>query len=192
MSKWISKLLRIFEILLIVIILITIFVVAYNFIELKILKRDHVNVFGFSVFEVISDSMAPTIGKKDIIVVKLNDNIEKNDIVTYKKDGAFITHRVVDIKDEYLITRGDANNSKDVPISKDITIGKVKLIIPNLGIWRDILVSPKVLILIIITLILFNIALSGNSKQSRKKGKNCDFKLTSEGIIEEILGEIND
>ena len=60
----------------------------YNFISIKILKHDYSNVFGYTLFEVISGSMSPEIQKGDLILVKLNTDYKKGDIISYKsKDG---------------------------------------------------------------------------------------------------------
>lgn len=186
--KIVNKVLKIIEKILMVIVLIAIFMVLYNFIQLSILKKEYVNVLGYSVFEVISNSMAPTIIKKDIIVVRLTNEVEENDIITYKKDKDFITHRVTELNNDHVITRGDANNSKDVPIKNSLIIGKVVKIIKNAGIWKEILTSPKVLVLLIVTLVLFNLALSKDRNGTKLfKNKNTDFIISNDKIIEEVV-----
>lgn len=188
MFKIVNKVLKIIEKILMVIVLIAIFMVLYNFIQLTILKKEYVNVLGYSVFEVISNSMAPTIIKKDIIVVRLTNEVEENDIITYKKDKDFITHRVTELNNDHVITRGDANNSKDVPIKNSLIIGKVVKIIKNAGIWKEILTSPKVLVLLIVTLVLFNLALSKDRNGTKLfKNKNTDFIISNDKIIEEVV-----
>ena len=63
----------------------------YSFVALEILDKDYVSVFGFTYFEVASGSMFPTISKNDMVIVKLNDEYEEEDIVTYMLNGDFIT-----------------------------------------------------------------------------------------------------
>ena len=45
-------------------------------------------------FVVASGSMSGTIEVNDVIIVKLNDAYQEDDIVTFKNNGSFITHRV--------------------------------------------------------------------------------------------------
>lgn len=188
MLKAMNKILWLVETVLVVIILITIFVIAFNFYQLKILKKEYVNFFGYSVFEVVSNSMAPTIEKKDIIIVKVGSDLEKKDIITYKTEDAFVTHRITDIKDAYFVTRGDANNSQDIPVEKETVVGKVIKTIPSLGLWRDVLMTPSVLFSIVVTLALFNYTVFNldNGKKKTKKEKYNDFKIKHDVIIEEF------
>ncbi|MCI6265673.1 MAG: signal peptidase I [Erysipelotrichaceae bacterium] len=143
----------------------------YSYVALEVLDKDYVSLFGYTYFEVASGSMTPTINKEDMVIVKLNSDYKQEDIVTYNLNGDFITHRVKRIDTSTVTTKGDANNTKDAPISKDSILGKVVCIIPNFGIWKRVLLSPRVLILLIITFTLFSFTFSYNTKAKRKKLK---------------------
>ena len=110
----------------------------YSFISLEVMNKDYVSIFGYTYFEVASGSMAPTINKEDMVIVKLNSNYQEEDIITYKLNEDFITHRVIRIDTKTITTKGDANNTKDTPISKDSILGKVIFVIPNFGIWKKV------------------------------------------------------
>ena len=70
---------------------------VYTFVVTDILKKDHVNVFGYTYFVVATGSMSGTIEVNDIIFVKITKDVEKNDIISYKnKSGEIITHRLID------------------------------------------------------------------------------------------------
>ena len=144
----------------------------YSFIAIEGLNKDYVSVLGYTYFEVASGSMSPAIEKDDMVIVKLNSDYEQEDIVTYKLNGDFITHRVKRIDSSTITTKGDANNTKDAPISKDNVLGRVILIIPKAGIWKKVFMTPKVLILLLITFTLFSFTFSYNTKSKRKKLKN--------------------
>lgn len=102
----------------------------YTFIMTDIMKKEYVNIFGYTYYVVATGSMSGTIEVNDIIFVKLTDKVEINDIVTYKdKDGAVVTHRLVEKRGNELITKGDVNNTQDEPIRKKDLIGKVSCII---------------------------------------------------------------
>ena len=99
---------------------------VYTFVVTDILKKDYVNVFGYTYFVVATGSMSGTIEVNDIIFVKITKDVEKNDIISYKnKSGEIITHRLIGESGNRLITKGDANNAQDEPISRNAVLGKV-------------------------------------------------------------------
>lgn len=166
--------------------IIILFCLIYNFVNLKILKKDYTNFFGYTIFEIASGSMSPSLVEKDLVIVKINGKFNENDIITYKKDNAYITHRVVSIFDEYYVCKGDANNTNDQPIKKSDVLGKVVKILPKVGIWKNVFTTPRVIISIIITIVLFELAIT------YKKNKNySDFSISGEKIIEEF-GDIDE
>ena len=81
----------------------------------------------------------------------------KNDIITYKSGKDFITHRVIEKTEDNLITKGDANTSKDSPITSNDVVGKVVYIFNNVGTWIKVLKTPQVLIAIIFSIITIRI-----------------------------------
>ena len=158
----------ILNILITVVVVITI-IGLYYMAQVKILNKDYANIFGYTFFEVATGSMTNTINIGDIVVVKVNETFKENDIIVYKEENSFITHRVIKIDGQDLITRGDANNSEDKPIKSDQILGKVIYIIPKIGIWRKVLASPEILGMIIIFIILLGIVLMLTSKTEKEK-----------------------
>ena len=158
----------ILNILITVVVVITI-IGLYYMAQVKILNKDYANIFGYTFFEVATGSMANTINIGDIVVVKVNEAFKENDIIVYKEENSFITHRVIKIDGQDLITRGDANNSEDKPIKSDQILGKVIYIIPKIGIWRKVLASPEILGMIIIFIILLGVVLMLTSKTEKEK-----------------------
>ena len=158
----------ILNILITVVVVITI-IGLYYMAQVKILNKDYANIFGYTFFEVATGSMANTINIGDIVVVKVNEVFKENDIIVYKEENSFITHRVIKIDGQDLITRGDANNSEDKPIKSDQILGKVIYIIPKIGIWRRVLASPEILGMIIISIILLGVVLMLTSKTEKEK-----------------------
>lgn len=103
---------------------------VYTFIVTDVLKKDYANVFGYTYFVVATGSMSGTIEVNDVVIVKLTDDVELNDIVTYQgQNEEFITHRVVKKIGNQIITQGDVNNTEDEPISKEDIVGKVTMVI---------------------------------------------------------------
>ena len=158
----------ILNILITVVVVITI-IGLYYMAQVKILNKDYANIFGYTFFEVATGSMTNTINIGDIVVVKVNETFKENDIIVYKEENSFITHRVIKIDGQDLITRGDANNSEDKPIKSDQILGKVIYIIPKIGIWRKVLASPEILGMIIIFIILLGVVLMLTSKTEKEK-----------------------
>lgn len=151
MSKIINFILN----FLLIIVTIIIIIGMYYIYQLKIEKKDYVNLFGYTFFEVATGSMSPTMEIGDVIIVKITKNVEKNDIIVYIDGESIITHRLIEIKDEQLIAKGDANNSEDKPIQKDMVLGEVVKVFSKLGIWRKIFTSSDVVGLIFVLLVLF-------------------------------------
>ena len=145
---------RIIDVL-IVITLIIFVLVIYGYVEKYVLKKDYINYFGYTIFEVASGSMAPTINVGDIVVVKLTKDIKKDDIITYKENNYFITHRVIKIDGDKIVAKGDYNDSIDKDVNLCDVLGKVIKVVPGVGIWKNVLKNPKVMVSLMVTFILF-------------------------------------
>lgn len=121
----------------------------YTFVMTDLLKKDYVNVFGYSYFVVATGSMSGEIEVDDIIFVKLTDKVKINDIITFKNEnGDIITHRLIIKNDDEYITKGDVNNTADDPITKDQIIGKVQLVISPAFIIKCIAIFLIIFILL--------------------------------------------
>ena len=145
---------RIMDVL-IVITLVILILVVYGYVEKYIFKKDYINYFGYTIFEVASGSMAPSINVGDIVIVKLTKDINNNDIITYKENNYFITHRVIKIEDGKIVAKGDYNDSIDKDVNLSDVLGKVIKVIPGIGIWKNVFMNPKVMISLSVTFILF-------------------------------------
>lgn len=151
------------------IVTIIVLFLMYRFIMIKVYHKNYVSTFGYSMFEIATGSMEPTLNVYDFILVKSDNNLKVNDIITYKEDDSFITHRIISIEGDNLITKGDANNSEDKIINKDKVIGKVVKIFPKLGIIKNIIITPKIMISFLIFILLLNLSLSYKPKKEENK-----------------------
>lgn len=174
-NQLIEKLINILLNLLIFIFGVILLISVYTGVQRRILGRDYSDFFGYSVFEVQTGSMEKAISPGDWIIVKLTQDVELKEIITYKLDGQYVTHRVIEAYNGTYITMGDANNSKDKPIDKSQIIGKVVKIIPNFGILRKTMFNPAVLIMLMVTLFLFNFAFIKNKEVVDKYEKGLVF-----------------
>ena len=167
MTKVISFILNV----LLTIITIVIIIGTYYMYQVKIQKKDYANLFGYSLFEVATGSMSPTIEVGDVVITKLTKEVNANDIIVYMDGKNIITHRLIEKNGNKIITRGDANNSEDKPIEEKMIIGEVVKIIPQLGTWQQILSSPEILVLIIILILILSVIYAYTSKSEEKNDK---------------------
>ena len=151
--------------LLIVIIAVCLGLALYNFIQVKVLNKGYANYFGYTYFHTISGSMENYINIDDFVFVKLTDKVNKDDVVSFKNENMIITHRVVEINDEQIVTKGDANNTIDKPITKSQILGKVIYIGRGYGKFLKIISEPIVFLSFFVTIILFNLAFSEDKKE---------------------------
>ena len=156
---------------LLTIITIVIIIGAYYMYQVKIQKKDYANLFGYSLFEVATGSMSPTIEVGDVVITKLTKEVNANDIIVYMDGKNIITHILIEKNGDKIITRGDANNSEDKPIEEKMIIGEVVKIIPQLGTWQQILSSPEVLVLIVILILILSVIYAYTSKSEEKNDK---------------------
>lgn len=163
-----------------------------------------VRVFGYSYSYVPTGSMEPTIDAGDSIFFKKTsyDSLEVGDIIVYKSaygetKGLYILHRVVEITQEGLICKGDANPSVDPEfITEDMFMGKyVKtfnfLNIGKLAYNKDAIYLILILFFCgIIVLETVNIYLSKQKKNSANTSNDELKKEVLDEMKEEILREI--
>ena len=152
--KYILKIFKIFFVLIFILLILLNLVLLFS---KFVLKKEYPVILGYSYFEVLTGSMRNEINISDIVIVKSQANYQVGDIITYKSKNYVVTHRVVKVEENILVTKGDANNISDEPIYKNQVIGKVVHKIEKAGIYIKVFTDIKVIILmfIIIMLIVF-------------------------------------
>ena len=185
--KVVKKIFRwIFDIILFIILAIAL-IMAYNHIQINIKGNTYTTMLGYSAFEVATGSMSNTIEIGDVILVKLiepNEPVSENEIVVFTQDTKLVTHRIIKINGDQIITKGDANNKEDDPITRKQIIGKVVKIIPNVKMWKEIILTPKVLIPSSISILLLWIFFSYDKEKNVKTTNKIIEK--QENIEEDI------
>ena len=185
--KVVKKICRwIFDIILFIILAIAL-IMAYNHIQINIKGNTYTTMLGYSAFEVATGSMSNTIEIGDVILVKLiepNETLSENEIVVFTQDTTLVTHRIIKINGDQIITKGDANNKEDDPITRKQIIGKVVKIIPNVKMWKEIILTPKVLIPSSISILLLWIFFSYDKEKNVKTTNKIIEK--QENIEEDI------
>ena len=124
---------------------------------------------------VMSGSMEPSISTGSVCFVSTKtkyDSIEEDDIITYNLLTAKITHRVVEINKNGLITKGDSNTSRDLGyVTPENYYGKVLWHIPFLG--YAIYFLRKNIVFVVAAMLIFCITYSFLSRP-KKKGETFD------------------
>lgn len=125
------------------------------------------NLAGFTPLTVQSESMEPTFGENDLIIIQQCDpsTLKEGDIVTFHtiidNQYALNTHRIVSINQvnglNSCTTKGDNNDLADQHVIADGDIvGKYAFKIPYLGAVMDVLSSTwGFLIIIVLPMLLF-------------------------------------
>jgi signal peptidase len=109
-----------------------------------------VKLGGVGSLIVVTGSMEPTINPDEMIIIKEQKSYKENDIITYRdKFGQLITHRIVEIDGENIVTKGDSNNEPDEIISIDKIEGKVIIHSVVLGFIFLHVLKPLLIIVIL-------------------------------------------
>ena len=162
----------------IMIILLTISVIS-SF-QTTFFGKKYNSFFGYSIFEIQTASMAGEMEIGDWILVKITNDVKLNDIITFEQDGSFITHRIIEQYKNTYITKGDSNNSKDTPIEKKQIVGKMIRVMPKFGIVKKTFFNPKVLIILIVTIIVGSSMFEKNNNKSNQLKNKITIKKERE------------
>jgi signal peptidase I len=128
---------------------------------INLIAAFNIPIFGIKIFKVASGSMEPTLLVNNLILVKESSKYNIGDIVTYKYDDSYITHRIVSIDNEEIITKGDANNTEDEGINVTDIKGKVIL---SGGILNIVIDYKFVIIGFMLTIYLITYYLDSNEE----------------------------
>lgn len=89
-------------------------------------------LFGWGCAVIQTGSMEPDIPVGSLIIIHEKDEYSPKDVITYRDDaGRSVTHRVISISGNTVVTKGDSNNVADEPFDKSQIIGRVQLVIPG-------------------------------------------------------------
>lgn len=139
--------------IIIVVLVVGLLEVSYS----KFIKKEYpVKLFGISFLIVTSGSMEPEINTGEFIIISEKENYEIGDIVTFiDNDDFLITHRIVNIHEDIMETKGDANNLFDEETTISNVKGKVIFHSKILGKFVLCFLKPLIFIYLIIVLINF-------------------------------------
>ncbi len=153
---------------------------VYNLNAKLLMKNQLPMPFGIGGSVVLTGSMEPELSPNDLIIVKKTDSFYERQIVVYQDGNSLTVHRIDSISGDEIITKGDANNTTDDPITKEMIKGEVVFAIPFVGIIIDFLKNP------IVTLVILGLAV-WLMERSFKKEKN-----TEQNELEALKNEIRE
>lgn len=125
--------------------------------------------FGIGISEVVSGSMEPAISIGDLLVVKEQPTYRLEEIVVYQSGSMAIVHRIIEISGNTVITKGDANNAADDPVTVDNIRGKVICVIPKLGYAVSFLQTlPGMLLVVVMAILLLELSFWKKQRQDEQ------------------------
>ncbi len=99
-----------------------------------VLKREPPHIFGFYPMVVTTGSMEPDLPAGAVVVVRAQRDYRVGDIISFRQEGAVVTHRIMEKTEGGFRTAGDANNTVDSgTVPPDAVLGRVILCLPWLG-----------------------------------------------------------
>lgn len=173
-EKTIKKVIKTIMLAILITLLISNIIMFY---QTNIKHAEIPQVAGISVFNIVSESMEPTINVNDLIVIKKckESEIENKDIITYKKDdGTAVTHRVIrknKVNGETIYTtKGDNNPVEDDGVIKYSQVhGKYVFKIKGIGGFVEKIQKNNGLITVAIAVIIFVILKNGRDKKKENR-----------------------
>jgi len=102
--------------------------------------EENTHILGIYMFNIVSESMEPSLEKNDLVIVQKCEPLElrKGDIITFQQEGRIISHRISNITKEKEITKfetkGDNNEIPDPDlVEQEQVYGKVLFRIKKVG-----------------------------------------------------------
>lgn len=93
---------------------------------LEAVIREELQSGGSTVININGVSMLPLLkdGKSEVRIVPARFPLKKYQVPLYKRrDGCFVLHRVIGVKQDGYICRGDHQTVKEYPVTDDMVIG---------------------------------------------------------------------
>lgn len=155
-------------------------------INLILSYEENTHILGIYMFNIVSESMEPTLNKNDLVLVQKCElsELQEGDIITFKQDDRTISHRIIDITKEkgdfQFKTKGDNNEIADPDkVESGQVYGQVLFRVKGIGNIVSYIQNVRVFINIIIFAIIIYILVSlrDNQKNTRKiKRKKYEIK----------------
>lgn len=161
-------------------VLITLFII-----NLILSFEENTHILGIYMFNIVSESMEPTLEKNDVVVVQRCEpsKLQDGDIITFNKEEKTITHRILDItKDKKSIkfrTKGDNNEIPDPGmVEAEYVYGKVVFSLPKVGNMINYIQNVRGFINVaLFAVILFIIVSLRDNKKNNRRIKRKKYEI---------------
>ena len=145
------------------------------------------------IYRVMTGSMEDGIHAGDYIIVKYTKDLKVGDVITYTRSNYYITHRIVEMTPQGLITKGDANNTSDDPVQMDEVVGKV---IYKSALIKFIVTYKFILIGVFVLLFIASSILGEINKRIKKEENDEEIdnneKIENEEELDNDSNEVGD
>lgn len=148
--------------------------------------EEDTHILGIYMFNIVSESMEPTLEINDIVVVQRcePENLQKGDIITFQQEERTISHRIIDITEERGMTKfktkGDNNEIADPdPVESTQVYGKVIFSVNKIGKAISYIQNARgfINIAIFAVIVFVLVSLRDKQKNTRKmKRKKYEIK----------------
>ena len=140
--------------------------------------------FGVGAAVVLSGSMEPELSVGDFLLIADRDEYNVGDVVVFQDGRMAVTHRIISIDGDRVITRGDANNTDDDPITKGQIKGEVVMAIPFIGHIVNAVKTP-IGTICVLALAIFLLERSFNADKKNDKKELDDIRAEIEKLKQE-------
>ncbi len=126
---------------------------------------------GVRAFVVSSGSMAPAIPVGSLVLTAPVVDPQPGTVITFRQGGGTVTHRVVAVEGDRLVTRGDANTTPDAgSVRTGSLMGRVGLTVPLAGYAVVFLRQPATLPALVLLVVLVGAGSGAVRTASRREG----------------------
>ena len=144
--------------------------------------------FGVGAAVVLSGSMEPTLSVGDLLIVKEQPGYEVGDIVVYQSGSMPVVHRIVDVAEDTVTTRGDANNVDDAAFPAQAIKGEVIAVLPLVGYLVWALKSP-IAVVVMLALAVLLVEWSFRNGKAEKEEEKEKLKAEIRALMDELKEE---
>lgn len=144
--------------------------------------------FGIGASVVLSGSMEPTLSVGDLLIVKEQPGYEVGDIVVYQSGSMPVVHRIVDVAEDTVTTRGDANNVDDAAFPAQAIKGEVIAVLPLVGYLVWALKSP-IAVVVMLALAVLLVEWSFRNGKAEKEEEKEKLKAEIRALMDELKEE---
>ena len=125
--------------------------------------------FGTGVAVVLSGSMEPKLSVDDVVFVKATNDYEVGDVVVFQDGRSLVVHEIIEREENFVTTKGTANNTADAPIDVKYIKGEVVWSVPYVGAVIKIIKSPAFTVLILAAAVYLLVKSYKNERSEEEK-----------------------